>query len=233
MIYAYPNYKGEEFPHLKLRQKLARTYKRLISSGLNRGTSGNCSVRIDGGSRFLITPSGVPLERMSPAGMVEMELGGAVVGAGTPSSEWRFHHDIFKQRLEVNAVVHTHSVAATAIACLRKDIPPFHYMVAVAGGESIRCTNYALFGTQVLSDLVLEALNGRKACLMANHGVIALGSDLNEAFQIAQEVETLAEQYLFACQAGEPVILSQREMAEVIEKFKSYGYKSIQQELKG
>lgn len=225
MIYRYPNYTGEDFPDLKLRQKLIRAYKKLISLGLNRGTSGNCSVRCDRGNQFLITPSGVPLEKMTPASIVQMELDGSVHGNGKPSSEWRFHCDILKQRPDAQAVVHTHSVAATALACLRREIPAFHYMVAVAGGDSIRCAPYALFGTQALSDGVLDALEGRKACLMANHGVIALGRDLHEAVQIAQEVENLAEQYLKACSIGEPHLLSKSEMDEVLEKFKSYGYK--------
>jgi L-fuculose-phosphate aldolase len=225
MIYRYPNYTGEDFPDLKLRQKLIRTYKKLISLGLNRGTSGNCSVRCDRGNQFLITPSGVSLEKMTPASIVQMELDGSVHGNGKPSSEWRFHCDILKQRPDAQALVHTHSVTATALACLRKEIPAFHYMVAIAGGDSIRCAPYALFGTQALSDGVLDALEGRKACLMANHGVIALGRDLHEAVQIAQEVENLAEQYLKACSIGEPHLLSKSEMGEVLEKFKNYGYK--------
>lgn len=225
MIYRYPNYTGEEFPDLKLRQKLIRAYKTLISLGLNRGTSGNCSVRCDRGNQFLITPSGIPLEKMTPASIVQMEIDGSVHGNGKPSSEWRFHCDILKQRPDAQAVVHTHSVGATALACLRQEIPAFHYMVAVAGGDSIRCAPYGLFGTQALSDGVLDSLEGRKACLMANHGVIALGRDLHEAVQIAQEVENLAEQYLKACSICEPHLLSKSEMDEVLEKFKNYGYK--------
>ena len=229
MIYRYPNYTGEDFPDLKLRQKLIRAYKKLISMGLNRGTSGNCSVRCDRGTQFLITPSGVPLEKMTPASIVQMELDGSVHGNGKPSSEWRFHRDIMKQRPDAQAIVHTHSVAATALACLRQEIPAFHYMVAVAGGDSIRCAPYALFGSQVLSDGALDALEGRKACLMANHGVIALGRDLHEAVQVAQEVENLAEQYLKACSIGEPRLLSKAEMVAVLEKFQNYGYKAASQ----
>lgn len=225
MIYRHPNYTGVECPSLKLRQKLIRAYKKLISLGLNRGTSGNCSVRLDGGKKFLITPSGIPLEKMTPASIVQMDLDGLVDGDGKPSSEWQFHCDIMKHCPDGQAIVHTHSIAATALACLRQDIPPFHYMVAVAGGNSIRCAPYALFGTQELSDGVLQALEGRKACLMANHGVIALGRDLQEAIQIAHEVETLAEQYLLALSGGKPHLLSQSEMAVVLEKFKNYGYR--------
>lgn len=224
MIYRYPNYTGEEYPNLKLRQKLIRAYKKLVSLGLNRGTSGNCSVRLDSSNKFLITPSSTPLEKMVPATIVQMNLDGTVESEGKPSTEWRFHCDILKHRPDAQAIVHTHSVAATALACLRQDILAFHYMVAVAGGDSIRCAPYALFGTQELSDGVLQALQGRKACLMANHGVIALGRDLHEAVQIAQEVETLAEQYLLSLNRGEPYLLSQSEMYAVLEKFKSYGY---------
>lgn len=225
MIYRHPEFSGQEYANLKLRQKLHRAYKRLISLGLNRGTSGNCSVRLDSGDGLLVTPSGVPLERMTPGSIVKLDWDGTVVGEENPSSEWRFHYDILKNRMDVNAVVHTHSVAATAIACLRKDIPAFHYMIAIAGGDSIRCAPYTLFGTQELSDGVLEALYGRKACLMANHGVIALGRDLHEAVQIAQEVETLAEQYLLSLNRGEPHLLSNSEISAVLEKFKNYGYK--------
>lgn len=229
MIYRYPTQTAEEYPNLKLRQKLIRAYKKLIGLGLNRGTSGNCSVRLDAGDKFLITPSGVPLEKLTPASIVQMSIDGSVDSGGKPSSEWRFHRDILKHRADAQAVVHTHSVAATALSCLRQEIPPFHYMVAVAGGDSIRCAPYELFGTQELSDGVLEALQGRKACLMANHGVIALGRDLHEAVQIAQEVETLAEQYLLSLNRGEPYLLSQSEMDAVLEKFKSYGYKPSNQ----
>lgn len=229
MIYRYPNYTGEDFPDLKLRQKLIRTYKKLISMGLNRGTSGNCSVRCDPSTQFLITPSGVPLEKMTSATIVQMDLDGSVHSNGKPSSEWRFHCDILKQRSDVQAIVHTHSVAATALACMRQEIPAFHYMVALAGGDSIRCAPYALFGSQALSDGALDALEGRKACLMANHGVIALGGDLHEAVQVAQEVENLAEQYIKACSIGEPHLLSKAEMGEVLEKFKNYGYKPSNQ----
>lgn len=233
MIYSYPNFNGDEIPQLELRQKLIGTYKRLIVSGLNRGISGNCSVRIESRQQFLITPSGVPLERMTPASIVEMDTEGNVLGVGRPSSEWRFHCDLFKQRLEVNAVVHTHSLAATALACLRRGIPAFHYMIAVAGGDSVRCANYELFGTQALSDEVIKAIEERKACLLANHGLITVGKDLNEAFQIAIEVETLADQYLRACQLGEPEILDGQQMADVTERFKSYGYQSNHNEMKG
>jgi L-fuculose-phosphate aldolase len=209
----------------KLRVELNNSYKELIALGLNRGTSGNCSARL-ASNQCLITPSGVAAIELTPASMTQVTMDGHVLSNGKPSSEWRLHCDILSHRPEINAVVHTHSVAATALACLRKDIPPFHYMVAVAGGDSIRCAPYALFGSQSLSDYALIALVGRKACLMANHGVVALGVNLTEAVQLALEVETLADQYLRALAIGEPCILSASEMLEVSEQFKAYGYKS-------
>lgn len=224
MIYRHPEYVGEDYLDLKLRQRLIAAYKKLIEFGLNRGTSGNCSVRSGRANKFLITPSGIPLERMTPASIVEMGFDGSIQGIAKPSSEWRFHFDILNQRPDIQAVVHTHSIAATALACLRQEIPAFHYMVAVAGGDSVRCAPYELFGTQALSDGVLSALHDRKACLMANHGVIALGRDLHEAVQIAHEVEILAEQYLQASSVGEPHLLTTAEMNKVLESFKNYGF---------
>jgi L-fuculose-phosphate aldolase len=144
-------------------------------------------------------------------------------GRWQPSSEWLFHRDIYMQRAEVGAVVHTHSVAATALACLRKAIPPFHYMIALMGGNTIRCAKYATFGTQQLSDYALAALRGRKACLLANHGMIAAGADLAEAFRITVEVETLSEMYLLALQAGGPVLLSAQEFRDTQNRFAGYG----------
>ncbi|MBM3376172.1 MAG: class II aldolase [Betaproteobacteria bacterium] len=208
-----------------LRAQLVSTYAEMIRRGLNQGTAGNCSVRCSGTDTFLVTPSGMPLEAMTPQAMVLMNLSGRVLGEGKPSSEWRFHRDILEVRSEVNAVVHTHSVSATALACLRQGIPAFHYMVAVAGGHDIRCAPYALFGTQDLSTAALKALENRKACLLANHGLIALGSDLPQALGLAQEVETLAQQYLAARQIGEPATLSEAEMQQVFEQFHDYGYK--------
>lgn len=204
-----------------LRQQLCDTAMKLVEQGLNHGASGNCSAR--SGNGFLITPSGRLPEDCTPQDMVQMMLDGEVVGAGKPSSEWRFHRDILAARPEVEAVIHTHAIHATALACLRQCIPPFHYMVALAGGTDIRCAPYALFGSQALSDAALEALQGRKACLLANHGVICLGADLTQALSLAVEVESLAEAYLLALKAGEPVLLSPGEMDEVLERFKTYG----------
>lgn len=207
--------------NLHLAAQLLHTAQQLQQAGLNKGTSGNVSVR--DGSGLLITPSGVPIEALSEEGMVQMGLDGSVAPNKKPSSEWRFHRDILQQRPEVNAVVHTHSVFATTLACLQREIPAFHYMIAVAGGHNIRCAPYALFGSQSLSDVAITALQDRKACLLAHHGMIAIGRDLAEALSIAVEVENLAEQYWRALQLGTPYILSSEEMQAVFAQFKGYG----------
>ncbi len=206
---------------MTLREQLLQTAIRMAELGLNRGAAGNASVR--DGEGFLITPSGMPPDTMHSRDMVWMGFDGAVEGERAPSSEWRFHRDILHARPEVGAVVHTHAPFATTLACLRRDIPPFHYMIAMAGGDSIRCAPYALFGTQALSDAALLALRDRRACLLANHGMIALGRDLTAALAVAVEVESLCEQYWRALQVGEPHLLSEGEMAEVFERFRSYG----------
>lgn len=208
------------------REQLLAISLKLCSLGLNRGTSGNVSMRAkawDGRSGFLVTPSGMAADAMMPADMVWMDFSGNAEGERQPSSEWRFHLDVLQHRPEVNAVIHTHSMFATTLSTLRRDIPAFHYMVAVAGGDSIRCAPYALFGSQQLSDNALKALQGRSACLLANHGMIAIGSTLEKALNITLEVETLSEQYLRALQVGEPSLLGEQEMREVMEKFKGYG----------
>ena len=204
-----------------LRRQVVQIARRLDALGLNRGASGNVSVR--NGNAFMVTPSGVPVEELAPEALVAMDFGGAVLGVGKPSSEWRFHCDILKSRPETGAVIHTHSRFATVMACLQREIPPFHYMIAMAGGDTIRCTPYAIFGSQELSDLAVKALAGRKACLLGNHGMIALGRDLADALALTVEVESLCEQYWSALQIGEPNILSGAQMQEVIEKFKNYG----------
>ncbi len=195
--------------------------RRLDSSGLNRGSSGNISVRQRDG--FLVTPSGVPPALLKPSRMVAVGLDGIWRDGANPSSEWRFHCNIYRERDDAGAIVHVHSPYATALSCLRRDIPAFHYMVAVAGGNSIRCARYSTFGTQALSDRAVAALEGRRACLLANHGMIALGAGLEEALRMAIEVESLAEQYCHALQVGEPTILGRAEMSRVIKKFATYG----------
>lgn len=207
-----------------LRQAIVETARRMNALGINQGMSGNVSVRApdDKAGGFLITPSGVAYDAMTADDVVAMSADGEAEH-GTPSSEWRFHHDIYARRPDARAVVHTHSTHATTLACLGRGIPAFHYMIAVAGGADVRCAPYATFGTQALSDHALAALKGRKACLLANHGLIALGDSLPDALRVAEEVEVLAGQYWRALQIGEPVILSDNEMKTVLEKFKSYG----------
>jgi len=208
-----------------IQQQLLDLTLHLQSSGLNEGSSGNCSIRDRDG--FYITPSGLNPKVMSTDDMVFMDFRGTIQSSQKPprepSSEWRFHHDILKTRKDANVVIHTHSTFATTLSLFRKDIPAFHYMIAVAGGNSIRCSTYELFGTQALSDAALKALNERKACLLANHGMIVIGRDIEDALNICHEVEKLCEQYTYALQVGSPIILSDMEMKEVIERFKSYG----------
>ncbi len=205
----------------ELRSELVRVANKLDAQGLNRGASGNLSARY--GEGMLITPSGMGAEGLTEDDIVFVHMDGSSRGRWQPSSEWLFHRDILAQRGEVGAVVHTHSIAATALACLRRDIPPFHYMIALVGGDTIRCAKYATFGTQALSDNAMAALRDRKACLLSNHGMIATGVDLAEAFRITVEVETLSEMYLRALQAGEPVLLSAREFQDAQQRFAGYG----------
>lgn len=205
----------------ELSKKLLKTSRKLAELGLNKGTSGNASVRCEDG--FLVTPSGISAEVMLADSMVKMQFDGRFEPHKNPSSEWRFHRDIFLNRPEINAIIHTHSMFASTLSTFRRDIPAFHYMIALCGGDSIRCAPYALFGTQQLSDNAVVALQDRKACLLANHGMIAVGETLEKALSITQEVETLCEQYLRALQVGEPYILSRQEMLEVQERFKRYG----------
>ena len=206
---------------LALRSALIATANELNDSGINQGTSGNLSVRTESG--FLITPSGMNYSSLKPEHVVFMNLSGEHSSSCKPSSEWRFHRDIYVARTDAGAIVHTHSVYATALACLNRHIPAFHYMVAAAGGRNIRCAPYATYGTKELSDFAISALVGRKACLLSHHGVIALGDGLSPALALAAEVETLAKQYLAALSVAEPELLSDTEMDLVIEKFKAYG----------
>ncbi|WP_309242976.1 class II aldolase/adducin family protein [Hyalangium versicolor] len=211
-------------PHLQQREALIATARQLNPSGLNQGTSGNLSLRVENG--FFISPTGMDYDALRPEDIVFMRFDGSSEGPRLPSSEWRFHRDIFAVRPEVHAVLHTHSLHSTALACLRRGIPAFHYMVAKAGGSDIRCAPYATFGTEELSRLAVAALDGRKACLLANHGLITVGADLAAALKLAVEVETLAAMYLRALPAGEPVLLDDAEMAVVLEKFRTYGQQS-------
>lgn len=207
-----------------LHQQLLDASRQLVELGLNRGASGNASVR--DGDGMLITPSALPVSEMTAASMVRMDLAGNVLQGGNPSSEWRFHRDILLARSEIGAVIHTHSPFATTMACLRRDVPAVHYMIAMAGGDTIRCTPYSVFGEQELSDHALEALQGRKACLLGNHGMIAVGTDLNDALAVAIEVEFLCEIYWRTLQAGEPNILTAQQMHDVKQKFVEYKKRS-------
>jgi L-fuculose-phosphate aldolase len=235
-----------------LRREIVATALKLNALGINQGKSGNVSARLTrpfppgrrargGGAPagriartsaettegFLITPTGLPYDATRPADLAFMPLAAEnendFAGPRLPSSEWRFHRDIYAARPETGAIVHTHGVHATTLACLRRDIPAFHYMIAVGGGIDIRCAPYATFGTQQLSDHALAALQGRNACLLAHHGLIALGPTLERALALAVEVEALARMYWQALQIGEPATLSEAEMESVLEKFKTYG----------
>jgi L-fuculose-phosphate aldolase len=190
------------------------------AAGINRGMAGNVSARVSGG--FLITPSAMPYDDISPSDIVAVDDRDEPRSDPAPSSEWRFHREIYRQRSDLDAVVHTHSSFATALACLDRGIPAFHYMVAKAGGNDIRCAPYATFGTQELADHVVTAMVGRKACLLSHHGMIAANETLKSALALAIEVETLAEMYWCALQIGEPTSLSEEEMAAVLVKFECY-----------
>lgn len=208
---------------LVLRKEIIAAANAMSQSGLSPGKSGNVSARNAAG-HILITPTGVPYADLKPQDIVALDINGAqLAGSLLPSSEWHFHLAVYRARSDVGAVVHTHSLHATALACANREIPAFHYMVAVAGGGSIRCAPYATFGTEALAEYAVTALAGRKACLLANHGQIALGETPAKALAMAREVETLASQYVAALQIGAPVLLDDAEMRRVLEKFKTYG----------
>ncbi len=203
------------------RQQLIAAALAMQASGLNRGTAGNISLRADDG--FYITPTGMPYAALTAADIPHMTLAGAISGQRKPSSEWRLHRDLYAARPHVGAVVHAHSPFAVSLACLRCDIPPFHYMIARFGGDTVRCSRYEIFGSQELSAAALDAMADRHACLLANHGLLVAGRDLEQALALAGELEELCEQYWRTCQLGTPVLLSPDEMAAVGEKFSSYG----------
>jgi len=214
-------------PDSDLRAAVITGCRALISLGLTYGTSGNVSVRRDSVALF-VSPTGMTYEALEPDDVPLVTLDGRWFGRRRPSSEWRFHRDIMAARPEVGAIVHAHSRHATALACTGRGIPAFHYMVAVAGGEDIRCAPYHTFGTQELSDAALMALEGRKACLLAHHGIIALGGDLRAALKLAGEVESLAAQYCVALALGNVGRLDAAEMRRVAETFRtSYGRQDV------
>ncbi|MBJ3774966.1 class II aldolase/adducin family protein [Acuticoccus mangrovi] len=205
--------------HEEMRAALVEAYRALLREGLIVGRAGNVSARIDTGC--LITPTAVPPEQMQPSDIATVAFSGEATGK--PSSEWRFHRDIFAARPDIHAIVHTHSPNATALATLRMPIPAAHYMVAMAGGHEIPCAPYATFGTAALSEAILATLGGRNACLLANHGVVAVGATLDKAMDLAREVELLAQIHRMALAAGTPVVLDREEMDRVLEAFKGYG----------
>lgn len=207
---------------LDLRRDIIATCLKMNALGINQGSSGNLSVR--SGDGLLITPSGLPYDETEPRDIVRLGFDGTWEGDRRPSSEWRFHRDILAARPDAEVVLHAHSTFCTVLACHGRDIPAFHYMVAVAGGSSIRCAPYATFGTQELSDNALAALADRQACLLGNHGVITLGRTLKQALALAVEVETLARQYVHALTIGEPRILPEDEMARVQEQMRRMKY---------
>ncbi len=192
--------------------------------GINQGTSGNISVR--SGGDMLITPSATPYETMTPDQIAAMPLDlgdGQWCGPLKPSTEWRFHQAILRGRPEAGAVVHTHATFCTALSMLRRDIPAVHYMIAAFGGDTVRCSGYATFGTAELAALALTALEGRNACLLANHGMIVVGPTLARAMWLAVELETLAKQYVLSLQLGTPVVLTEAEVADAAKGFATYG----------
>jgi len=203
------------------RRQLIETAQAMNAGGLNQGTSGNLSVR--SGSGMLITPSGMDYGSMVEDDIVWMDHDGTCKGNRKPSSEWRFHAAIYQNRSDAQAVLHAHPLHCAALACLGKGIPAFHYMVAVAGGRNIRCAGYATFGTTELSENVVKALENRKACLLAQHGLTCFEKDLPRVLALALEVEHLAAIYSRVLAIGEPELLTDAEMATVLEKFSSYG----------
>lgn len=207
-----------------LRQGIIDKCRWLNVSGLNQGTSGNISARF--GSVMLVTPSGIPYDAMTPEMIAAMPIladDGRWTGPAKPSTEWRFHLHIMRARPEVGAVVHTHSTYATVLAIARRSIPACHYMIAAFGGNDIRCAGYARYGTKELSDLALAALQDRAGCLLANHGMIAVGATLDKAMWLAVELETLAKQYYLSLLIGGPALLPDREVEVVRSGFATYG----------
>jgi len=206
-----------------LREALVAALHRLDALGMNRGSTGNLSHRATAGDGIWITPTGMGAEEIGPDDLVRLDFDGRSRGRWKPSSEAPFHQALYAERPDLHAVVHCHSVNATALACLRRGLPSFHYMVAVAGGDSVPCVPYHLFGTEALSQAVAAAFVDRNACLLANHGLVAAGPTLARAMKVALEIESLAEVYLKALAVAEPARLDASQMAEVIEKFRHYG----------
>jgi L-fuculose-phosphate aldolase len=206
---------------IEQRQALVEHGRRMNVVGVNQGKTGNLSVRL--GDGFLVTPSAIAYEAMQPEDIVKMRWDGTYDGKRRPSTEWRLHRDIYVQRKDAGAIVHAHAMFATTLACLDREIPAFHYMVAMAGGDNIPCAPYATFGSQELSDATVTALEGRRACLMSHHGMVAFGDGLPAALALAVEVETLSAMYWRALQIAPPTVLPAEEMVRVLAKFATYG----------
>jgi L-fuculose-phosphate aldolase len=204
-----------------LREEIVRTCRKMVELGINQGTSGNVSVR--SGDRFLITPSGIPYDEMTAEQIAVMDENGKYFGPCEPTTEWRIHRGVLRARPDAGVVIHTHSMFSTTIACLRRAIPALHYYVAVGGGPTIRCAEYATYGTQELADNVLAALVERDACLLANHGLLVIGTTLGQTLRRTFDIEMLARQYVYAQQIGEPCILPDDEIERVRLKMRTYG----------
>jgi L-fuculose-phosphate aldolase len=208
----------------RLREELVTTARRMSDLGLTPGMSGNVSVRTTRG--LLVTPSGMPYSDLGPDDVVEVGLDGNIrPGQRTPTTEWQLHRDILGSRTDVQAIVHTHSLFCTTISTLRRPIPALHYMVVLTGGDDVPCADYATFGSAELASNAIVALGGGNACLLANHGMVALGGSLKEALRLAAEVETLASQYWHAAQLGTPFVLDHGELDRVRARFSGYGQK--------
>lgn len=208
--------------YLKEKERLCDVAIRLNNNGFNHGATGNCSLRTKEG--FLITPSGIANRNLIPEIMVELDMHGKKINTSplNASSEWLFHKDLYRMNKNINAVIHTHCPYATALSTINKGLNSFHYMIAVAGGKDIRCAKYALFGTQELSNNILEAMRDRKACLIANHGLVTAAEDLETAYDITEEIEHLSMVYINAQKISEPKILSDDDMVDVLDRFQTY-----------
>lgn len=207
------------FSEKKIKSEIINFAKLIDNSGLNRGTSGNLSHRFKDG--FFITPSAIKSGELKNKDIVFINKNSGYHHQLKPSSEWQLHHEIYKN-FKVNAVIHTHSTYSSAFSCLQKNLPAFHYMIAIFGGENVRCARYETFGTKKLANAAIKALVGRNACLLANHGLISTNNNLSSAYDIVVELEEMCKQYLVATKMGTLKLLSKQEMASVIKKFKSY-----------
>ena len=207
------------FSEKKIKSEIINYAKLIDNSGLNRGTSGNLSHRFKDG--FFITPSAIKSGELKNKDIVFIDKDSGYHHKLKPSSEWQLHHEIYKN-LKVNAIIHTHSTYSSAFSCLQQNLPAFHYMIAIFGGQNVRCARYETFGTKKLANAAIKALDGRNACLLANHGLISTNNNLSSAYDIVVELEEMCKQYLVATKMGKLKLLSKEEMASVIKKFKSY-----------